>query len=417
MEYQGYQISGPVGPYIENLKKQFGSKFTGFTYVKTFSTKVFGQGIEISEEQMQKINSFALVTLESKDIFVRKWLLAHNMIDRDQERFPEDLLDDFAKTLPGKNQLFGHSRPDPGKGLWFDAINELMTPEQFKVLTGEKVRLPENIEKVKILFAWAYMMKISANEETMANIDGGIYRHASIGFRATDIVAIKKDPSGPVLYWQYVGPGESTEGSLVWLGAQHGATSQKSLHVDGYGGNDPNLNKFNFKKGGKDEMEKLLKLLSTLCGKVIIDEDGAIENVKTMLDEKKSRITVLETDVSGRDEKIKTLEKESGEKDAKIKELTPLAADGKAYREELVGKYTSLKTRLEEIPADDKTKQEDAKKIAEGFPVEFLKSEVEALQKRIDEKFPEDSKLKGNDPDKERKGDEKKGRLVPEEDK
>ena len=196
-------------------------------YQKSISFKA-AQGAEVTPEILGKINRYALKTLSADEVFVRKYLMSHNLIDRDNERFPEKILDDFAATLPGKSLLNGHDRHSLPIGLYFDANTEELTTEQFTALTGEEARLPEGIVKVKALWGWVYMLKAQFNESMTANIDAGIYRHASIGFKAADIIPVKGQYDN-ILYWEYVPPGEALEGSIVWLGAQPGATAQKSV--------------------------------------------------------------------------------------------------------------------------------------------------------------------------------------------
>lgn len=193
---------------------------------KTFDLKAAAQGAEVTPEILAKINKFAFRELTADEIFVRKYLMAHNAVDRDNERFSETLLDDFAKTFPGKSFLISHDRSKLGKGLFFDSLTEEMTPEQFTALTGEEARLPDGKSIVKVVWAWIYMLKAQFNQELIENIDAGIYRHASIGFRANDIAPVKGQ-FDQILYWEYSPPGEALEGSLVWLGAQPGATAQK----------------------------------------------------------------------------------------------------------------------------------------------------------------------------------------------
>ena len=103
-------------------------------------------------------------------------------------------------------------------------------------------------------------------------------------------------------------------------------------------------------------------------------------------------------------------------KGLKVSELTPRDEGGSDDRKVLIDSFVTLKTKLEEIPADNKEKQTGARKVAEGFPVDFLKSEVVTLQARVDEKFPDTSQVKGGSTEKGRRTDEsaKKGsKLVP----
>ncbi len=329
-------------------------------FQKSFSIKSASSGAEVTPEMLVNINTFALRQLTAEEVFVRKYLMAHNAVDRDNERFSEALLDDFSRTFPGKSFLKVHDRSRLPIGLYFDASTEEMTPEQFTALTGEVPRLPEGAEKVKVLWAWVYMLQADFNVEMRSNIDAGIYRHSSIGFNASDITPIKGAYEN-ILFWEYVGPGEAMEGSIVWLGAQPGATVQKHL-----------MEKTE-EEGGKDSMEKFLKILARLFPGKTFTEDGLADELKAVLaDYSKAEV----------DKATKPLQD-------KINELTSQAADGKAYRDELVTQYVTSKAKLKEV---DETPEAQAKvkEVVNGYPIDFLKSEVTAILKRVEEKFPSD---------------------------
>lgn len=320
--------------------------------------KAAAGGAEITPEMLAKINGFALVPLAAEAVYARKFLMCHSAIDRDNERFPEELLDQFAATLPGKSFLFGHDRSEfYPLGLFFDAFTEVMSAEAFKALTGEEPRLPEGTATVKVVWGWIYMLKEQRQGEA-ANIDAGVYRHVSISFRAADIRPVKKDVNGPTLYWEYVGPGEATEGSLVWLGAQPGATAQKAA------GADPASH-----RKGDEDMKKMLLLIGTMLGKSFADdttEDALANEVKIVLGAKDAEIGTLKQ---------------------KVAELEPLAADGKSYRDSLVADYVRMKAALGEAETDA-TKQEGVKAFAGGMPMAMLQAEVKHLQTRMEQKFP-----------------------------
>lgn len=484
------------------------------TYQKSFSLKA-AQGADVTPELLAKINKFSLRELTAEEVFARKYLMAHNAVDRDNERFPEKLLDDFARTLPGKSLLDGHNRASLPIGLFFDANTEDLTPQQFTTLTGEQARLPEGINKVKILWGWVYMLKADFNESMTANIDAGIYRHASIGFKASDILPIKGEYDN-ILFWEYVPPGEALEGSIVWLGAQPGATAQKRYNTekgavsftptipadetriwdadaakkrlakwassDGSGDKDKidwskyrkgfawydaenpeNIGSYKLPhhdvidgelvvvwrgvsaamgallgarggvaipesdfdstynhlakhykqfdkeppeksaqfyettEGGNKKMNTLIEKLKMLFPKRNFSEDNIADEIKAMIDEKDSVIA---------------------EKDKRISELSPLANDGKAYRDGLVMQYVTLKAKLGEV-GETPEAQDKVKAVASGYPIDFLKSEVDNLQKRVDEKFPAESQTKGDDrQDKTSEGTDwrKKNPIVPDDD-
>jgi hypothetical protein len=316
-------------------------------------------GAEITSDMLAKVNAFALKELGVDDIYARKCLLAHNCIDRDVERFSEPLLDNFAATLPGKSLLFGHDRRNYlPMGLFFDATTEVMSADQFKALTGEEARLPEGATDVKVLWGWFYIAKTPTSADMITNFEAGVYRHVSIGFAASDLISVKKDINGPTQFYEYIAPGEALEGSLVWLGAQPGATAQKALKDQ--------------ENDTKEvvPMKALVTLLVAMGFKFAVDanEEQVAAGIKSLLEEKDARIKALEKD----------------------------AAEGKAYREDLVKTYVASKAKLGEV-AETPEAQEGMKQVAGSYPLDFLKSEIKHLQARVEAKFPADFQTKGDE--------------------
>lgn len=328
-------------------------------FLKEYLGKAVNVGVAVTPDMLAKINGYALKELTGEEVYVRRLLMAHNAIDRDNERFPETMIDDFARTLPGKGLLLGHARPNPGVGLYFDANIEEMTRDQFEALTKEKARLPEGVSMVRVLFGWGYMLK-AANESFIANVEAGISRFVSLGFQASGLKPVRGGLTNNTLYWEYEGPGEATEGSFVWLGAQPGAMAVKNLK---------NM------EGGRNRMKELKEFLEKLGAalKKTFTESGLFDELMAVVAEKDAAI-------SEKDAKVKELE-------AKLTEMEPLHSEGKAFREGLIGDYVSLKAKLGEV-SEKAEEQETLKGVAAAYPLAFLKSEVKALQARVEEKFP-----------------------------
>ncbi len=153
----------------------------------------------------------------------RECVLCNNQVDRDFERFADPLLEDFAKTLPGKSLLVGHRHDGVGEGLW---------------IRGAVFREGERSE-LRAVFGIP-VLDDEANKALRNRVESGIARFVSIGFSAEDLIC---DVCGqPVLgntqcpHWPgtrladgkmvtatWIPPGETMEGSLVYLGAQFGA--------------------------------------------------------------------------------------------------------------------------------------------------------------------------------------------------
>jgi hypothetical protein len=264
--------------------------------------------------------------------------------------------------------LVGHNRRELPCGKFFQASTEEMSCDQFKALTGETPRMPDAAGNCKVLWAWSYMVKTPGNEELAQQIDGGVCSHCSIGFAAADIKAVRETPTGPVKYWEYQGPGEALEGSLVWLGAQPGATAQKTF------------DKTKDHKGDHG-MKILVAGIGTLLGKSLVEtitEHELVEEVKTAL----------------------------ATSDAKIKSLEAQAADGAAYRSDLIADTVKFAALTGEIEDNEKAKK-DEEEFLKSVPIARLKAQRDKYETRAREKFPTHSLFTGKDTgDREKQGQE-----------
>ncbi len=209
----------------------------GQSLQKGFSVKGLSEGKELTDAQLAKINTYAIVPLKKEEVPYVQLLMAHNGIDRDVERFSEDLLADFARTMPGKG-FFVEGHPGgwsghggPGEGLHFDTRVVQMTPEEFMARTNEAIKLPEGVTMVYALMSDAYILALDSNSDTRKKINAGIIRFSSIDFKAPFYYIT--DDNGNHIYGEYRPKGEALEGSLVWLGAQPGAGVMKSAGAAG----------------------------------------------------------------------------------------------------------------------------------------------------------------------------------------
>lgn len=352
---------------------------------KTLGFKALGHGKALSEGQMAKINKFALVTLKEDQVYVRKYLMAHNGIDRDNERFHEDMLEDFAKTLPGKGFFVeGHpsswsGKGGPGEGRYYDAYTEEMSAEQFTVLTGEEIKLPDGIKKAKVLWGEAYLLKLESNSDTLAKIDGGIYSYVSIGFKAP--IFDVTDERGNRNYAEYRPKGEAMEGSLVWLGAQPGASVMKNVNtnanVETHDRASLPMDHGTILEGR--EMKEFLKKLSEKIGKAF-SEERAVDEIASLITEK----------------------------DTRIKELEPHAVDGKAYRKHLIDDVLKYGALIDEVHSDAEAQKKEAE-FLNGWPIDRVKATRDKYETRARVKFPDTFTFRGKD-ETDRQGMDKEGK-------
>ena len=370
---------------------------------------------EPTDEQLAKINQFTRREFKADELYVGQLRLSNNCIDRDNERFSEEVLQRFVSTTLRKTMLFDHEHrvKDCAIGKFFDVQLEVVPLQQAIAEVGEELVLPEGKADVWFHSPWFYIPVAGIDPKDIVKIDAGIYDFGSIGFRAESLVPVMNE-AGDVLYWEYRGAGrdtEMTEGSLVYLGAQYGMAVKSPDKEDTPGSTgDAHRNtvaseentvasgelsvthhspltttKDDVNTKGGNKMEKFLKILQRIFpGKVFTTEDNIADELKAALDAHAQGVADVKVA-----EAVKPLNE-------KITELTPLAADGKAYRYGLATQYVTLKAKMGEV-AETPEAQEKVKTVAGSYPIDFLKSEVDVLQKRVEEKFPTEPQTIGDD--------------------
>lgn len=176
------------------------------------------------------------------DIHVRRMLLCHDQYDRAYERFPKAYLSQFAKTLPGKSVMPGHDYGELPLGRFFNAGVTKRQEAAFPVPSksdGAPGFKDEEREVNWLKAAWYF----AAHDQTDAlrqNIDLGVYKDVSIGFRFDDLICDVCQTSyfdyencphiigrsvedGNIVTGTYGGDAskaEALEGSIVFLGCQ-----------------------------------------------------------------------------------------------------------------------------------------------------------------------------------------------------
>jgi hypothetical protein len=174
--------------------------------------------------QLSIINQFSKRELTADEVLVGQMRLANNCIDRDRERFSEEVLQGFADTVVRKTLLLDHdcnvNRSAIGK--FFAVEMEKMTLANAIVQTGEALQLGPGKTEVQFLSPWFYIPKKGISEQDLVRLESGIFDFVSIGFLAERLVPVT-DSQGATLFHEFQGKGEVREGSIVYLGAQMGA--------------------------------------------------------------------------------------------------------------------------------------------------------------------------------------------------
>lgn len=332
-----------------------------------------------SAAQLAAINGFTLRDFTGDELHVRTFVLCHNCVDRDDECFDEALLQDFAKSLPGKGVFVKHPTgwdgdTGPGEGLVFATHVETMSLESAQeLMRGQDLVLPPDRTQVMAVLADTFFPKTADNAALLTKMDAGVACFVSVGFTAEGGRKQVTDAAGheyELRRWH--APGEAHEMSLVWLGAQPGARAVKSAPRNE--ATDMNL---------QEQLDAA---------------NGSIKTLTTERDTAKAHAA-----------KHDALKAALGE-DATIADDAQGTADlvraGKAYRAGLVDDCIKA-DRLSGELGDDETAVATARKEYEGMPLTALKRLAASATKAAGS--PE-SAITGGDPNtKKPNGDATKG--------
>ncbi len=200
--------AGLDGAKVASLWVERDAEFDGFggktvKLTGTLSAKAASPG------DLEIINSYAVKALTEDEVAIYEGHVANSRIDRDGERFNEDVLADFADSLPGKSLLVGHDWTGPGVGRFF------------------KAWLVEEDGAMWLRGAFYLLKKDPDAQGLITKIDGGVAWALSVGFSCPDRM-LMTGREGSILYAEYRrGPNgeraEAMEASLVFLGAQFDA--------------------------------------------------------------------------------------------------------------------------------------------------------------------------------------------------
>lgn len=164
-------VAGEQGPSKKGvlIDKQFTAiKAPGSGEGSGFSAGLF----EPTDEDMAVINGFTQRTVGAEEVACFTTLSCNDMIDRDDDRFTTECVDDFAKlTGPlssvGKSFMVSHDYTKLPVGRIFDVGTE-------------------TIEGTKFLTNKVYVPKLPENESFLANQEFGVYWAVSVGVMLED---------------------------------------------------------------------------------------------------------------------------------------------------------------------------------------------------------------------------------------
>ncbi len=127
----------------------------------------------LSAQELEKISAYAQGDIPTDDLYTFSVQLCNNDIDRDNERFTVETLQQLAKLFEGKTGIFDHSmKAGDQKARIFDAWVE--------AVPGKKTADGRDFYQLK---ARAYMVRTSENADLIREIEAGIKKEVSVSCR------------------------------------------------------------------------------------------------------------------------------------------------------------------------------------------------------------------------------------------
>lgn len=133
---------------------------------------------DVTVEDMALINRFTLKELTPEEVFTFKAVLCDNKLDRHYEQFTLKALQRLHGLFMGKTVIKDHAH---------SADNQVARIFKTELQTSA-TELAENGEQYTQLVAYCYMLRTASNADLIAEIQGGIKKEGSVGFRVASAI-------------------------------------------------------------------------------------------------------------------------------------------------------------------------------------------------------------------------------------
>lgn len=221
-------------------------------------------------EALDKINRYTRREFSADEIYTFSVVLCDNEIDRDQERFTTDALQQLAGLFLGKTGIFNHSMQTQNQtARIYDCAVE-----------RDGTRLTKEGEPYCRLVAQAYLPKSEKNRDFILELDSGIKKEVSVGCAVGKVTCsicgadLKNGGCTHVKGKSYGGkiccavlsePTDAYEWSFVAVPAQREAGVIK-----------------NFSTGAAENAENLKKMLAQADGEIVLSREQGHQLLKQM---------------------------------------------------------------------------------------------------------------------------------------
>ena len=128
----------------------------------------------LSERELALINKQSLRELNADEVFAFRLAACDNQVDRDNERFTENTLEQLAKMYIGKTVLLDH--------VWSAKSQTARIYNAYVSGEGD----------VKRLILCCYTVRTESMADTISAIEGGILRECSVGCTVEHVLHLRR---------------------------------------------------------------------------------------------------------------------------------------------------------------------------------------------------------------------------------
>lgn len=132
---------------------------------------------EVTDDELKAINKYTLVPLKAEQVRTFKAVLCDNEVDRAFEHFSGKALLEMQKLFLGKTVIKDHNHR---------ADNQVGRIYKTELVQGSKTL--KSGELYTQLVAHFYVLNTASNADLIADIDGGIKKEGSVGFRPSSSI-------------------------------------------------------------------------------------------------------------------------------------------------------------------------------------------------------------------------------------
>ena len=133
----------------------------------------------VTADDMALINQLTLSELTEDQVFTFKAVLCDNKTDRQFDRFTRKALQELQQLFMGKTVIKDHS---------WSSDTQVARIYKTELVTSATELVDGTAEPYTQLVAHCYMLRLASTADLIAEIQGGIKKEGSVGFRASSAI-------------------------------------------------------------------------------------------------------------------------------------------------------------------------------------------------------------------------------------